>query len=491
MKKTVYGIVLFLTSLFFAGCDDDFKGSGLASDAPEVISFGFYREDNPGLLKDYTATISSESPARISLSLPALLERNHLVARFTTHEGNQVLVDGALLTSGVSALDYSMPLDLYVTDGRLYTRYEVNIAKESNIKWQELPSCTDHTLYSQARLCIDPVSQTPYIAFKSRCDGAGESDTHVYVARYSLTDGQWTTLGTSEHIAYSSYLGFAISPAGKPYIAYGNYDQKPYATCVEQVTDNDAWTMVGENLENAQCTYLGLAALSEDCLITSMVGNTSATYYRTNATSIYNGSTWNVGFGPCQSQEVYKVTMAQTSGKAYLAVMDRSSFNVKIYEYSNGQWAELEGYQESVTNSPTMVGVFKLTADLEGNVYMLNADNQSGSYRVKLRKFSAATRQWTTVSGNPTPIAATDRHLYACAAIAPDGTPFIAYGDLQSIGQPLKVIYLDSETRQWSDPMQISDLKVSEDISFVIASNGVGYLSFGDEENMIHIYCTE
>jgi len=476
-----------LASLLLAGCGDEFTGSDPAQPTPAITSFGFYRQDNPGMPNDYEAKISSSSPARITLALPALLEKDNLVARFTLEAGQQVLVDGKEVISGVSHLDYSLPIDIYVTDGKLFARYEVNITKESSIRWMELPACTDHTLYSQARLCIDTTTLTPYIAYKSRKDADGKEDIHLYVARYSVVDDQWTTLGKSAHNAYSSYLGFDITSSGTPYVAYGNYDVKPYATCVEKVSADGNWVMMGENLENAQCTYLGFSALADDRLITSMVANST----KTNMTSVFNGSAWNISNGPCNFGETYKVTMTQAGGKAYLAGMDRSTYNIKVYEYSEGSWTELEGYQESCTNSPTVVGVFKLCSDTEGNLYMLNVDNQTGSYLVKLRKFDAKSREWSTVSGNPTPIVASDRHLCACAAIAPDGTPFIAYGDMQSSGQYLKVIYLDPDTRQWTEPATISENKVGDDISFVFAPNGMGYLSFGDGNSNIHVYCTE
>lgn len=487
MKRYIYSSLLSLVCLFLSCCSDDFSGSGPAKQTPAILSFGFYIDDNPGLPRDYVVTVADKSPNLISLALPALIGRDNLTARFTTEEGNRVLFEDKELTSGMSPLDYSLPIDLYVTDGKQYTRYEVNVTKESDIRWKELPACTDHTLYSQARLGIDPISQTPYIAFKSRKNAEGIEDTYVYVAHYSPADELWTDLGHSAHTAYSSYLGFAVTSTGVPYVAYGNYDVKPYATCVEKVAEEGDWTMVGENLENAQCTYLGFAALADNRLITSMVANSS----RTNMTSVYNGSTWNVANGPSGFSETYKVTMAQSGDKAYIAAMDRSTYNIKIYEYSEGGWSEIEGFQEKCTNSPTVVGVFKLTCDAEGNVYMLSVDNQTGNYMVKLRKFDVKARQWSTVSGNPTPILASDRHLYACAAIAPDGTPFIAYSDMQSPGTYLKAIYLDAETRQWSDPILISDKKVGDDISFVFTASGTGYLSFGDGSSRIHVYCTE
>lgn len=492
MKK-IQVILVFVLSFLLSGCNDEFVGSREPKPLPAMLTFGFYAEDNVGVLSsDYVGVITSSSPARITVALPALVGKEHLVARFTTTQGHQVVVDGKVQQSGQTQQDFSVPVDYYVTDGRQYTRYELCITKEGSIHWRELPVYTAHTIYSVARLAVNPVNQVPYLAFKSRKDMAtGESDTYAYVMRYSVADQEWEPLGHTANNVYSSYLGFDFAPDGIPYIAYGNYDEKPYATCVERVVEDGDWQMIGADLEKAQTNYLGFVALSSDRLITSMVGNTSATYYRTNATSIYNGTDWYVGNGPCGSQVVYKSTMTKFGDKAYLAVMDRSTFVIKVYEYSQGAWSELEGFQEEGISNGIGSGVFKLTTDHQGNVYMLNADNATGQYLVKLRKYDVQTRLWSTVSGNATSIDAHDTHLYACAAIAPDGTPFIAYGDLQDPNTCLKVICLDPETRQWSAPVVVSLDKVGNDISFVISPSGAGYLSFVDGNSMLHVFVAE
>jgi hypothetical protein len=45
-----------------------------------------------------------------------------------------------------------------------------------------------------------------------------------------------------------------------------------------------------------------------------------------------------------------------------------------------------------------------------------------------------------------------------------------------------KVIYLDNETKQWSDPHKLADI-ASSNLNIAFSSTGVGYISFTDDNN--------
>lgn len=490
MKRNMLWSFLLLLMVSLVACSDSKDDQPVAAKGPEMLTFGFYAADNAGRLgEDYVAAVTTASPSTISLSLPTLVDVTHLVARFTSTDGTQVLVNGDLQQSGTTAHNFSLPVDYFVTDGRLWQRYEVRVIQQKTMQWQELPQYFDYTLYSICRLAYDPVGQHLYMAYKGRKDASGADDLHAHLLRLSDDQTSWVNLGMSTNTVYSSYLGFDVSAEGHPYVSYGNYDLKPYSTNVERVDDEGHWTMVGQNLEGAQTNYLGMAALSDNRIITSMVGNTSGVYYRTNATSIYDGSKWTVANGPCGGMMVYKCTMAKHGNRAYLAVMNRNDYTIHIYEYAAGEWTELDGYQESGLTNGIGQGAFKLTTDTEGNVYMLNADNQtSGSYYIKLRKYDQATKTWSTVSGNPTPIDAHDTHIYVDVAIAPNGTPFLAYNDLTDPSNCLKVIYLDPETRQWTAPHTICADKVANDVCFIFTPASQAFVSFGDANSHVRVF---
>lgn len=104
-----------------------------------------------------------------------------------------------------------------------------------------------------------------------------------------------------------------------------------------------------------------------------------------------------------------------------------------------------------------------------------------------MKKYDPETKVWSTVGGNPLPLGFNLSTSSSIAvAIAPDGTPFVAYRDQGDQDYP-KVIYLDNETKQWSDPVKLADV-ASDDIDIVFSSTGVGYISFVDSDNHVAVY---
>lgn len=468
--------------------DDDPVRPG--TEAPRLLTFGFYAADNGGrLADDYVTTVSTTSPARITLTVPPIVDCTSLIARFTTAEGNSVWVNDVEQQNGVTAQDFTLPLDYYVTNGKLWQRYEVTVSRRTTSTWQALPRWEDHTVYSISHIAVSPADGSLYAAFKARKDvTTGEEDLRIH-ALHLEADDQWRHVGQSLHRAYSSYLGFDIAPSGQAYIAYPNYDLTPYSTCVERVTETGPFETIGADLENAQANYISFVALSDDCLINTMVGNTSATYYRTNATSIYDGRDWQVGLGPCGSLTAYKCTMTRHGDVAYLAVMERATgYVIHIYEYRDKRWTEVPGYQEPTVQNGIAAGAFKLTTDMDGNLYVLTDDNATGAYLIRLRKYDVREKTWSTVSGNSTIIDGHDSHIQACAAIAPNGTPYICYRDIADHSY-FKYICLDPETRQWTDPVTISTNPVNGDISMAFTPAGLGYASYVDTDNKLCLFC--
>ena len=70
-------------------------------------------------------------------------------------------------------------------------------------------------------------------------------------------------------------------------------------------------------------------------------------------------------------------------------------------------------------------------------------------------------------------------------AVAPDGTPYVAYRNEKDNNYPY-VMYLDPETNQWSTPVRLAEVAAS-DVNIAFAKDGTGYLSFTDGDNHIHL----
>lgn len=358
--------------------------------------------------------------------------------------------------------------------------------------WSELPLVTsDYSTYTNARVKVDPVTLTPYVAFKARKElTTGNDYTHALVYRY--LDNQWQQVAASTDQVYSSYLDFGFSKTGRSYIAYADADFTNKGTTLEQIIPAaHASKLLASNMENAQATYLGLGVVSDNQLITACTGNTSATYKNVPVISIYDAETksWTASKGPTGNTEIYKTALCSSpSGEVYLAAMERSApYAIHVFQYGAEGWTELGTYPTEGTNA-IYVGTYKLSTDQAGHLYTLTCDNATGSDCIRIRQFDAETQSWTTLGDAPTPISTTDRHQLAAHAVRPDGVHVITYQDINDGSLP-KVITYDANTLSWSEPVTLSSVPVnnSGSISIDFAGNGIGYVCYVDDNNAIRV----
>ncbi len=122
-----------------------------SSDDPEVIvyeagmtSFGFYVEDNKGLIvQDYE--VSPVTQTNITVLLPEEVDKSKLVARFTVTDNDVVKVGDVVQQSGVTANDFTVPVDYFVSEGTTNVKYTVTIGKAPAYVWTALPPVTGGT----------------------------------------------------------------------------------------------------------------------------------------------------------------------------------------------------------------------------------------------------------------------------------------------------------------------------------------------------------
>jgi len=358
--------------------------------------------------------------------------------------------------------------------------------------WSELsPVSTDYTAYTTARVKVDPITLTPYVAFKARKEVASGND-HYYAHIYRLVEGQWQHVAASTDQVYSNYLDFGFSKTGRSYIAYADADSTVKGTTLEQVIPAaNACKLLAANMEKAQATYLGLGVVSDDKMVSVCTGNTNGTYKNVTAASVYDATTksWQASLGPSGNMEIYKSTVCSSaSGEVYVAAMERSKpYAIHVYQYGAEGWSELGSYPQEETNA-IYVGTFKLSTDAAGHLYSLTCDNATGEDLVRIRQYDAETQSWSTLGGAPTPIHATSRYQLAAHAVRPDGVHVIAYQDLSDSSLP-KVIEFDSVAQTWSEPLLLSEVAAnnSGSMSLEFAGNGMGYVSYLDGNNQVRV----
>ena len=471
--------VLLLAVFALASCsssDDDVK----KAEAPLMTAFGFYAEDNAGVLsKDYVGTISGTS---ITVSMPSSINKTALVARFTTNEGNKVLVNGVTQVSQTTKNDFTNPVDYTVSnsDGSNNARYSVTITKSSNVSWSEA------AVYS-----INPTNNVPMIAFKERADES-EKMTVVQLSGSSLANVGNASF--SSKVSSSNY-DFDISPEGTPYVAYSNSESSLLSGALSVMRyDGSAWTAVGDaSVLKAQSNFVGMAALSGNRLVVNQQNNSAKADFarRVMVSSVYNGSAWTNT--AATTNQIYACVTAGDGTNAYTLYINRGkvdgvNYGMNVVKYDGTAWSTLRSnYVRSGATQTSIVG-YGLTVAPDGTLYIWTGDDadNTGSYGVRLERYNASTNTWTVVGGNILPLGfALSTHTSVAVAVAPDGTPYVAYKNEADNNYPY-VIYLDSETNQWSTPVRLAEVAAS-DVNIAFAKDGTGYLTFTDGDNHIHL----
>ena len=482
--------VLLLAVFALASCsssDDDVK----KAEAPLMTAFGFYAEDNAGVLsKDYVGTISGTS---ITVSMPSSINKTALVARFTTNEGNKVLVNGVTQVSQTTKNDFTNPVDYTVSnsDGSNNARYSVTITKSSNVSWSEAAVYSASEVYAGAVLKINPTNNVPMIAFKERADES-EKMTVVQLSGSSLANVGNASFSSK---VSSSYYDFDISPEGTPYVAYSNSESSLLSDALSVMRyDGSAWTAVGDaSVLKAQSNFVGMAALSSNRLVVNQQNNSAKADFarRVMVSSVYNGSAWTNT--AATTNQIYACVTAGDGTNAYTLYINRGkvdgvNYGMNVVKYDGTAWSTLRSnYVRSGATQTSIVG-YGLTVAPDGTLYIWTGDDadNTGSYGVRLERYNASTNTWTVVGGNILPLGfALSTHTSVAVAVAPDGTPYVAYKNEADNNYPY-VIYLDSETNQWSTPVRLAEAAAS-DVNIAFAKDGTGYVSFTDGDNHIHL----
>lgn len=481
----------------FSSCSDDNKDGADEVVEAKLLTFGFYAEDNAGVLsKDYVATDISST---IKIAMPALINKSELVARFTTNEGNVVLIDGVTQVSGTTVNDFTVPVDYIVSNGKQNVKYTINVTKAANMSWKLMSKFAEKETYGGAVLKLNPVDNTPYLAFKLRDKDAADKQKMTVV---KFDGGSWKYVGPSEGFSdgevASSYLDLDFDVSGTPYVAFSDNSVTTVKGAASVMKWNGSvWSYVGnKGLIDAQSTYPHMSVLGDNDIILSQINNSNKVSFprRAMVVSAYKGS-WQNGELPllASGSPVYTCDLAKANGAAYLLSINRGAvdgvnYGYSVFEYKNGTWsALLNNYLEPNATQTSIAGM-DIAAFEDGTVYVLTGDDAAvkGDYRLRLRKYDPAKKEWSTVGGEHLNVPM-DSHISYAVAVAPDGTPFVVYRDIKDQNYP-KVIYLDDETKQWTDPVLLPDAVEASDLNIVFSSTGIGYISFTDEENHVLVY---
>ena len=465
--------------MFMAACvsDKSVDGRGSGDYKAEITSFGFYAEDNAGVLVlDYEGEITG---CDIVVALPESVDKTQLKARFTVSDGDIVSVGDEIFESGSTVYDYSSPVDMLVSDSESkYAQvFSVNITKPVNKVWTHvgtLKAEENEFTRSDFKMKLNPVDQLPYLVY---CVTETASDEDKLA--FAKWDGsEFVRIGEE---AFSTEVGGAVDlefdTKGTPFVLYADRGASVSNAPTVMTYDGSAWKVVGTSGFIPYAVNTSHGALAVDAtgrIVVVTTGNGRNTeYYRLATLSSYSGSGWTSGVIP-NRPTTYTSTYYQKARRfgesVYIGVANVGTGGFySLYKWTNGSVSTL--VESGLTNS-SATNWNDLAIDFadDGTMYFLSSQQVDGAYLFQVYTYKDGEDSAPRPFGASVPTTRFGAHTMA---LDRDGVPYIVYTLGSSGARYLQVVSYDREQRKWLDPVTV-------DVDNEIASEGL-FIAFDDE----------
>ena len=452
------------------------------------MTFGFYAKDNPGiLLQDYVIDPVSGNSLNIEMSRD--VNKSKLIARFTTSTNASVTISGTMQTSGVSFNDFTIPVDYIITEGSINARYTVTIMKAADFVWKRasvLMSNTTNTMIMR----VNPKNANPYVYYVR--DAATAAEKKATVSQFA--DGAWSPVGSNLGFSdgeIGTILGISFNSAGDPIVLYPDYTASVSRSATVQQFKNGAWTNLGsKGITDVRYGYgtLGIQPVTENPAI-FVTNDVAGGVLERRALNIayFNGTSWNSNQTiPGRDPLKYaSLQVSKTVGDAlYLGIFKNGGVQTySVHKFQNNTWTTI--IDDAIEPGATNLNLrdFDMDVDAKGNIYVVAADDASGTYKPRVKKYDAQTKTWSQV-GSLVPY---DFNLgrYFSLKVSPLGVPYLMYRNIQN--QPT-VISIDSDTKDWTSPHVLENVETTADLYIDFTPSGIGYAAFINPSNQVVLY---
>ena len=484
MKKKIFNVfyVLALLVIVTACGDDDPVIEEPVYGEATMTSFGFYAEDNDGVLfSDY---VIESINGDFTISLPDYADKTALIARFEVTTDDTAYVDGVEQESGITVNDFSAPVDYIVSEGTNNTKYTVTVNDLPDAVWSQV--AVDETELREFTMRINPDNNLPYIAYSINMDETDDEKVGVF-----KLDGSSLVSVGPELISEgrASYPRIAFSEEGTPYVSFADYTNvDPYDAASTTYSasvmsfDGTTWGYVGGNagkgVTDVRVTYNDIVVKEDGTPMLFCYNNAAGTLARRELNiSDYNGTAWTTSIqipGRSSAQYAYHPTAKMVNGTLYLGVYNANEGTFSVYKNVNGSWTTIvESYLDDGATTGNLRD-FDMDVDNDGNIYVCVADDAAGEeiYRPKVLKYDVAAETWSSV-GTPIVVNFSSTREFSLA-ISPSGTPFVMYRNESMFPE---VVSFDEDTQDWTSPTQL-DASESQNLYLNFAPNGIAYAAY-------------
>lgn len=455
---------------FLASCSND-EPEPIVYEAA-ITSFGFYVEDNEGvILQDYV--VSEVTQSAINILLPEEVDKSSLVARFTVSANDEVKVGNAVQQSGVTANDFTVPVDYFVSEGTANVKYTVTIGKAPAYVWTALPAVVSDSAVSIV-MKVSPAG-TPYIAYKMDREVSDEEALGVL----ALKDGAWSSLGKVSEGRVGSYMDIAFNAEGMPAVSYLDYTNTIAQQASVKALNGTTWSFVGGPAATTnKVSYHTINYVNNQLLLMATYdARDNVLARRELSVNTFANGAWtnNTTIPGRPSDLVSYLLVSEVKGDAlYLGVYNAVSPNtISVYKYANNSWTTLLDKWTDANATAISLRDFDIAVDPQGDVYVAFSDNSNeGAEKSRVIKVDGETKE-VAVIGNPI-TAATGSSLKFDLAVSPLGVPYLFYRNEANFPT---VISLDKDTQDWTTP-QVLEANEADDLYLGFAPDGKAYLAF-------------
>jgi len=469
-----------LTAGILASCKKDdpiVEESGEA----KLATFGFYQEDNEGIIfQDYEVAVTGN----ITIALPKEVDKSALVARFTTTAAEAVVqVATVEQKSGVTANDFTVPVDYIVTNGTNNAKYTVTVSNSPDYVWT-MAGSSEFTV-SEFAMKVNPATNIPYVVFNYSLGASELRKAGVF----KFENSSWSAVGTDTITSAGvSNVALSFDNSGKPYVAFSDYGNENSRTPTVKSFNGTSWANVGApGITDVRVQYNSLVLDRNNQLYLFAMNDVAggALPRRALNMSTFNGSTWtaNQALAVRTLPNAYRMRSIQKNGNIYLAINDyaNNSGTVSVYILENGSWSVLaEGMRHEEATESNYYDL-AMDVDSKGNVYAMSIEKLGEEYKLVIHKYTASSKKWS-IYGSPITLGTNNR--YYDLAISPFDVPYVIYrtGD-----DKCAFTFIDSETKTWTEPYLFS-ANTTSDPFIDFDSTGKGYVVIQNTDNKLVIY---
>lgn len=472
----------------FAACDKE-------KEKEEVIpvsfsSFGFYAKDNADVLKtDYI--VDNVTSDAISFTLPYGTDPEalkSLVPEFTVTEGASVNVadasgapDGKDIVSGVTAVDFSSPVQLVVFLKNNFKAYSVTVKIAEPAKWGKVAESA-LSVKSDPVFAVSPKDGAVYVAGSSP-NAEGVAEPHIF----KLDGSELKDVAGALAATNSDYFAVDICPDGTPYVSF--LDKGVKKQCVMKVSGSKA-ELVGA----ADALYLtaggsnsavGLFALSASDIWCAQYNNERKVLVERRALNLahFDGSAWTNAIsipGRNATDYAYCVLGKYVAGVPYLFIYNQNTQSVSLYKYASNAWsAVFESLKmkkaDGTTDATLNLRAFDFDIATNGDIYVMAGGDYSVEkvYNLAVVKIAAKDNAQTIIGGEMS--VDIDEYRSASMGLDANDVPYVVYTKPEGDVKYACITTIDPKAKTWTEGEKLSS-SPSDFVVIRFTENGLGYV---------------